>query len=349
MAKEQCVTRGARRVRIAVDAMGGDYAPQEIVKGAAMAGQRGNVEIVLVGPTNILEKELANFASANLPIRCVEAADIVKEGEPPAWAVYRRPNCSVAVATRLVKSGEADALLSAGSSGATAVSAVQYLGMIAGMERPAIGSTLGRFAPNIVMMDLGANVDCKPHHLLSFGIAGSVFAKKFLNISDPTIGLLSTGAEEGKGSELVREGYPLLKNSGLKFIGNVEGSDILSGKANVIVCDGFVGNVLLKFYESVGDHALEWIKQKFKKYPPLGSMAGLLFGRLFPLTKMSYEGEEEGSGILWGVDGVVIVAHGACQAPDIVHAIASARKAVDVDIVGSLRSELEKLGKAGKA
>lgn len=349
MAKEKPVTQGDRRVRIAVDAMGGDYAPQEIIKGAAMAAQTGNVEIVLVGPMNMLEKELANSTSANLPIRCVEASDIIKEGEPPASAVRRKPSCSIAVATRLVKSGEADALISAGSSGATAVSAVQYLGMIAGMERPAIGGTLGRFAPNIVMMDLGANVDCKPHHLLSFAIAGSVLAKKFLNISDPTVGLLSTGAEQGKGSELVREGYPLLKNSGLNFIGNVEGSDILSGRANVIVCDGFVGNVLLKFYESVGDHALEWMKHKFNKYPPLGSMAGLLFGRVFPLTKMSYEGEEEGSGILWGVDGVVIIAHGACRAPDIVHGIASARKAVEVDIIGSLRSELEKSRKEGKA
>lgn len=342
------MAQGDRRVRIAVDAMGGDYAPQEIIKGAVLAAQKGDVEIILVGPMNILEKELANCTSANLPIRCVEATDIIKEDEPPASAVRRKPNCSIVVATRLVKSGEADALISAGSSGATAVSAIQYLGMIAGMERPAIGGTLGRFAPNIVMMDLGANVDCKPHHLLSFAIAGSVLAKKFLNISDPTIGLLSTGAEEGKGSELVREGYPLLKNSGLNFVGNVEGSDILSGRANVIVCDGFVGNVLLKFYESVGAHVLEWVKQKFKKYPPLGSMTRLLFGRVFPLTKMSYEGEEEGSGILWGVNGVVIIAHGACRAPDIVHSMASARKAVEVDIVGSLRSELEKFRKEGK-
>lgn len=342
------MAQGEKRVRIAVDALGGDYAPQEIIKGAAMAAQTGNVEIVLVGPMSILEKELANSTFANLPIRCVEATDAIREGEPPASAVRRKRSCSIAVTTRLVKSGEADALISAGSSGATAVSAVQYLGMVAGMERPAIGSTLGRFAPNIVMMDLGANVDCKPYHLLSFAIAGSVLARKFLNISDPTIGLLSTGAEEGKGSELVREGYPLLKNSGLNFVGNVEGSDILSGKANVIVCDGFVGNVLLKFYESVGDHALEWIKQKFKKYPLLGGMTRLLFGRVFPLTKMSYEGEEEGSGILWGVDGVVIIAHGACRAPDIVHGIASARKAVEAGVVGSLRSELEKFRKEGK-
>jgi glycerol-3-phosphate acyltransferase PlsX len=162
------------------------------------------------------------------------------------------------------------------------------------------------------------------------------------------VGLLSTGVEEGKGNELVRETYPLLKSSGLNFIGNIEGSDILSGKANVIVCDGFVGNIIWKFYESMGGHALNYVKRKLKKYPPLCGMAKLLFNRLFPVTKISYEGEEEGGGILWGVDGVVRIAHGACRAPHIAHAIASARKAVEADIVGCLRLELAKFQKEGK-
>jgi len=229
-----------------------------------------------------------------------------------------------------------------------AVSAIQYLGMVEGVERPAIGGTLGSFAPNTVLMDFGANVDCKPHQFLSFAIAGSVFAKKFLNIANPTVGLLSTGIEEGKGNEVVREAYPLLKDSGLNFIGNIEGCDIFSGKANVIVCDGFVGNVVLKFYESLGDHALNYMKRKLKKYPPLSGMATLLFNRLFPVTKMSYEGEEKGGGILWGVNGIVRIAHGASRAPHIACAIASARKAVEADIVGCLKSELAKFQKEGK-
>jgi phosphate acyltransferase len=330
-----------KTVRIAVDAMGGDYAPEEIIEGAVLAAQKGDVEILLVGPIDILERELAKYKSSDkLPIRCIHASDVIKEGESPASAVRRKPNCSIVVATKLVKTGEADAVISAGSSGAVAVSAIQYLGMIDGIERPAVGGTPGSFAPNVVIMDFGANVDCKPYQLLSFAIAGSVFAKKFLNIANPTVGLLSTGAEEGKGNELVRETYPLLKNSGLNFIGNIEGNDILSGKANVVVCDGFVGNVILKFYESLGNYALDYVKRKLRKYPPLGSAAKLFFYKLFPVTKISYEGEEKGGGILWGVDGVVRLAHGACRAPHIAHAIAGARKAVEADIVGCLKSEL---------
>jgi fatty acid/phospholipid synthesis protein PlsX len=332
-----------KKVRVALDVMSGDFAPEEIVKGAVFAAQKGDVEIALVGPEDILKRELNKYKfSDNLPIHCVEANEVIKEDESPALAVHRKHNSSVAVAAKLVGSGDADALISAGSSGATAVSAIQFIGMIKGMERPAIGGSLGSFAPDIVMMDFGANVDCKPYHLLTFAIAGSVFAKRLLNIANPTVGLLSTGVEESKGNELVRETYPLLKNSSLNFIGNIEGGDILSGRANVIVCDGFVGNVVLKFYESMGERALNYSKQKLKKYPPLGAVAKLLFNRLFPVTKISYEGEEEGGGILWGIDGVVRVAHGASRAPQIVHGIASAKKAVKADVVGCLKSELAK-------
>jgi len=337
------------KVRIAVDAMGGDYAPEEIVKGAVMAAQKGDVEIILTGPIDVLERELGKYESANnLPIRCVEANDVIKEDEPPSLVVRRKSNCSIAVATKLVKAGEADAVVGAGSSGAVAVSAIQYLGMIEGIERPAIGGTLGSFAPNVVIMDMGANVDCKPYQLLSFAIAGSVFAKKLLHVANPAVGLLSTGAEEGKGNEVVRETYSLLKKSGLNFVGNIEGGDIVGGRANVVVCDGFVGNVLFKFYEDLGDQALNYVKRRLKRYPPLNSIVRLLFNKLFPITKMSYEGEEEGSGILWGIDGVVRIAHGACRAPHIAHAIASARNAVKADIVGCLKLELAKFQKEGK-
>jgi glycerol-3-phosphate acyltransferase PlsX len=248
----------------------------------------------------------------------------------------------------MVKSGEADALVSAGSSAAAAVSAIQFIGMVEGICRPAIVGSLGSFAPDTVIVDLGANVDCKPHQFLNFAIAGSVYAKKFLNITDPKIALLSTGSEEGKGNEAVREAYSLLKNSGLNFIGNIEGNDILRGKANVIVCDGFVGNALLKFYESIGPHARDWTEQKLRKYPLPGILVKLLFNKLFPATKISSETEKRGGGILWGVDGVVRIAHGASRAPRIASAIESAKDAVKAGVIEVLKSELAKFNQGGK-
>ncbi len=337
------------RIRVAVDAMGGDFAPQEIVKGAVLAAQRGDVEISLVGSTNILERELARYKLVNgSAIHVVEASQVIKENESPVDVIRRKPNCSIAIAAKMVKSGEADALVSAGSSAAAAISAIQFMGMVDGVYRPAIVGSMGSFAPNTVMVDLGANVDCKPHQFLTFAIAGAVYAEKFLNITDPKIALLSTGSEENKGSEAVREAYSLLKNSGLNFIGNIEGNDILNGKANVIVCDGFVGNVLLKFYESIGGYAQVWTERKLRRHPPLRALVRLLFKGLFPATKISSETEKQGGGILWGVDGIVKIAHGASRAPNIANAIESAKEAVKAEVVESLKSELVKFNQGGK-
>jgi len=337
------------RVRVAVDAMGGDYAPEEVVKGAVLAAQKDDVKVLLVGSTNILEKELAKYKFTNgASIHIVEAADVIKENEPPIAVVHKKPNCSVAVAAKIVKSGEADALVSAGSSAAAAISAIQFMGMLDGVCRPAIVGSLGSFAPNTVMVDLGANADCRPQQFLTFAIAGSVYARKFLNINNPKIALLNTGSEENKGSETGREAYLLLKNSGLNFVGNIEGNEILNGKANVIVCGGLVGNVLLKFYESIASYAKEWTVQKLKRYPPLNVLVKLLFDRLFPATKISGESEKRGGGILWGVDGVVRIAHGTSRAPQIANAIASAKEAVKADVIESLKSELAKFNQGGK-
>jgi glycerol-3-phosphate acyltransferase PlsX len=338
------------RIRVAVDAMGGDYAPGEIVKGALLAVQKDDLEVFLVGATDILNQELAENGSTQCSrIHLVAAAESIDENESPVDVIRRKPNCSVAVAARMVKSGEADALLSAGSSGAAAISAIQYIGMLDGVYRPAIVGSLGSFAPNTVMVDLGANVDCKPHQFVAFAIAGSVYAKRFLNISDPKIALLSTGNEERKGNEAVRAAYSVLKNSGLNFIGNIEGGDILSGKANVIVCDGFVGNVLLKFYESIGGHAQSWTEQKLEKYPPLRALVRLMFRQLFPATKISRGAEKNGGGLLWGVDGVVKIAHGASRAPQIANAIESAKESVKAGVVESMKSELAKFNQGGES
>ena len=339
------MAQSSGRVRVAVDAMGGDYAPGEIVKGAAIAARKGDVEIVLVGQEDVVARELsAQGIPADL-MRCVHAAEVVREGEPPATAIRQKRQSSISVGVKLVRSHDVDGFVSAGSSGAVAAAAATYIGMVDGMERPTVGGGFTSFAPNIVVMDLGANVDCKPHQLLSFAIAGTVYARTIYHIENPTVGILSTGSEEGKGNDLVKETFPLLKKSGLNFVGNIEGNDILMGKANVIVCDGFVGNVVLKFYESIGDRAKLWL---MGKHPRVKGLVGFVFDRVLPLKKLSYEGEEEGSGILWGVDGVVRIAHGACKAEHIVHGINAARKAVDADIVGSLKREIALFRAQGK-
>ena len=307
------MVRAIQKVRIAVDAMGGDYAPGEIIKGAVMATEKNNdVEIALVGLPDIVEAELAKYDATHLPIRYVKADESIPEGENPALAVRNKPNSSIAVATKIVRDGEADGLISAGPTGAIATSAIRYLGMIAGVERPIIGGAIFDDAPNTVVFDCGINMDCKPYHLLTFAIIGTVYCKKLLNIANPTVGLLNIGAEEGKGNQLTREVYPLLKESGLHFIGNVEGHQMMRGRANVLVCDAFVGNILFKFVESIG---------LFKDRP-------------------GARGYNQGGGLILGVKGIVRKLHGASKAPHVAATIYQAKEAIKSDFIGALKSEL---------
>jgi glycerol-3-phosphate acyltransferase PlsX len=325
-------------VRIAVDTMGGDHAPEEIIKGAVMAAEKREVRIILVGPLDVLKRELAKYEVSYLPISCVKANEIVKEGEHPAFAIRRKPNASVAVAIELVKIGEADAIISAGPTGAASVSAIKSLGLMPGIERPVLCVPLVGFAPNTVLVDGGANVDCKPHHLLSFAVIGSVYAKRLLNINQPKVALLSIGQEEGKGNKLIQESYSLLRNSGLDFIGTIEGNDVLSQRANVIVCDGIVGNILMKFYESLGHYIVRWLEGRLSNLPLVGSIKKLL-DQMISFTKIT-ENESDGGGLLWGVNGVVHLMHGNSHAQQVSKAIVRAKYAVETDLIGALRSDL---------
>lgn len=307
------MVRADQRIRIVVDAMGGDYAPGEIVKGAVLAAEKTDVEVALVGPTDIVEAELAKYDVSHLPIGCIRADEFIKEGENPALAVRRKPNASIAVATKMMKEGEAEGLISAGPTGAIVASAIQYLGMMEGIERPVIGGAIFDPAPNTVVFDCGVNIDCKPYHLLTFAVVGSVYCKKLLNITNPTIGLLNIGAEESKGNQLTKETYRLLQRSGLNFIGNVEGNQIMSGRANVLVCDAFVGNILFKFVESLG---------------------------LFKDSAGRDEKRDLGGGLIWGVNGIVRKLHGASRAPHVAVKINHVKQAVEVDLIGAIKSEL---------
>jgi len=324
-----------QQVRIALDAMGGDHAPDEIIKGAISAAKDGGVEITLVGPLDILNAALAKHYGTALPIYCVRADKFVKEGDKLSMSARQR-NTSISIAAKQVREGKADALVSAGPTGALVANALQYLGMIDGIRRPVIGGALATFAPNTVLMDCGVNVDCKPYHLLTFAIVGEIYARKLLKIENPTVALLNIGAEEGKGNELARETHQLLKRSGLNFIGNVEGNGILSGEANVIVCDGFVGNILFKFCEGGFDVINAWLEKKLKNRP----LASLLKSLSKDLTSLTSIPESVGSGLIWGIDGITLKMHGASQAPQVADKIAQVKMAVEMDVIGSLKSEL---------
>jgi glycerol-3-phosphate acyltransferase PlsX len=331
-----------RLVRVAVDAMGGDYAPAEVVKGAVQAAEKLGVEIILTGPKLEVEQELAKHNTNNLPVHVVDAPEVIKGGEHPILAAMRKPKNSVAVAARLVKEGRADAMMSAGSTGALVVCAYQHLGTLPGVDRPIIGGPFIQLAPNTAVFDMGANVGCQATHFLSFAVTGSVFVKKFHGINEPTVGLLNVGSEEGKGNEVVKEAYSLLKESGLNFIGNVEGMDIPLGKANVIVCDGFVGNILLKFSEGLGKSISQWLAQQLDDKLPAPEVTRIVS----ELMRMVGPAVAAGGAPVWGIDGVAVVAHGNSRADQITAAIKEAKLAVESDFIPTLRSELQKAQKA---
>ncbi len=328
----------SRRFTVSVDAMGGDFAPAEVVKGSVDAAREMDIVLKLAGAKDAVEAELAKLDTTGLDIAVIDAPDVIKDGEEPAMAVMRRPGSSVVVATNLVKDGAADAVISAGSTGAFMVAAMQFLGRLPGVERPMIGGPFLGLAPGTVILDLGANVGVQPYHLLNFAVAGAVYAESFLGIENPTVGILSVGAEEGKGNELTKEAAPLLKKSGLNFIGNVEGMDIPFGRANVVVCDGFVGNILVKFCEGLGRSVSQWVGGELA--------ADLSPERLEKVSSRLYRllspGVVLGGGPMWGVDGVACVAHGASRAAQITGTFRQALEAHQSGFVGKLRDALEK-------
>lgn len=327
-----------QKVRIAVDTMGGDYAPEEVIKGAVQAARELDVEIILAGPEADVRRELDKLDHSGLPIRLVNATEVIMDGEHPVMAVMRKPDSSIAVATKLVKNGEADAVVSAGSTGACMVCGMQYLGILPGLDRPMAGGPFLQLSPETSVFDMGANVYCQPEQLVNFAVAGCVFTTAFLGIENPTVGLLNVGSEEGKGNQLAKEAYPLLQKSGLNFIGNVEGMDIPKGKANVIVCDGFLGNILLKFCEGLGEVVRDWLLDELKDDVPQAKLEEVT-NRLWRLMS---PGAVLGGAPLWGVDGLAMVCHGSSQAPQIAYTIKEAKACAESGFIDLLRSELEK-------
>ena len=295
--------------RVAVDAMGGDHAPAEIVAGAVRAARRGDVQISLVGDPDRIQSELAGHDIQGLPIGTVPSEGVIGEGEPPAQALRQKPRASIVVATGLVKKGHADASVTMGSTGAAMAAAAIVLGVIDGIDRPALGGPIIGLAPRTVIIDVGTNVDCRPSQLLSFAVIGDVFVRQLWGMERPRVGILSVGAESGKGNRQVRETSELLAKSGLNFIGNVEADDLLGNSVEVVVCDGFVGNIVMKLTEGFGralsDHLRDRLRDKLPP-PDLNELVQEVYDLNNPAETM-------GGGPLFGVNGVSVVGHGRAK------------------------------------
>ncbi len=325
---------------IAVDAAGGDYAPHEIVKGAIKASQEHGVEIALVGRRSILHVLLGG-AKGKPGIKIVEARQTIGPHESPMKAARSKPHSSIVVGINMVKEGKASAFVSAGNTGAVLCAALLNLGKIAGVERPAIGCFLNTILPSpTLLVDAGANADCRPKHLLQFAQLGSICSKNIFDIDSPRIGLLNNGEEEGKGNSLTQESYQLIaSDKNLNFIGNIEGQDVLRGTAHVIVTDGFTGNIVIKSIEGICDTFLNSARQMGHIFSSLSHLRGrnLLsdIGLRSLAKKMDYT--EYGGACLLGIEGNVIIAHGRSQAKAINNAIGLAKETTEREMVRKIK------------
>jgi glycerol-3-phosphate acyltransferase PlsX len=315
--------------------MGGDDAPARIIDGALAAARHLDLELILVGPSDAIQGELSNHRDTDvLGLQIVDAPDVVGMGETPALALRRKPRASIRVAADLVAQGRADALFSAGNTGATLVAASSALGLLPGVDRPALATAIPTRQKPAVLLDAGANAECRPQHLLQFAAMGTVYAQVALGVDAPRVGLLSIGEEETKGNDLIREAHRLMK--GLpRFIGNVEGRDVYAGEADVIVCDGFTGNVALKISEGLVD-TIEHLLGEELQSTFTSSVGYLLSLRAFRRFRKRVDYSEYGGAPLLGVKGLCIVGHGRSSAKAIRNAIAMAHRFATQDFIRRL-------------
>lgn len=318
--------------------MGGDKAPHEIVVGAVRASEELDVDILLVGDRAQIESHLPHPHPQNLTV--IDADGVVEMEEEPLTALKRKPNASINVAMSLVKEKRADAVVSAGHSGAAMASALLRLGRIKGIDRPAIGAVFPtmRAGKSVIVLDVGANVDSRAKYLEQFAIMGTIYSQYVLNVEAPKVGLLNIGEESTKGNDLVLKTYQLLEdNPNIPFIGNAEGRDVLSGNFDVIVCDGFVGNILLKFAEAVGEVILQIIREELPQ-GLRGQVGSAILKPNLRRIRQRMDHAEHGGALLFGVNGVCIISHGSSQSPSIFNAIRLAKEAIDHQVLERIQS-----------
>jgi glycerol-3-phosphate acyltransferase PlsX len=328
---------------IAVDAMGGDRAPEAVLDGALQAAARPGVEVLLVGPADVLHDALARRDTAGAALRVVDAPDVVGMDEPPLAAFRRKPRSSIRVAAGLVASGEAHACFSAGHSGAACLAAQSAFGLLTAVDRPALAVTMPTISGLAILLDAGANPDCRPHHLLQFAEMGAAYARAALDLSaahPPRVALLSIGEEAGKGNDLTREAHHLLRDSALNYIGNVDAREMFSGRADVIVCDGFTGNVALKVGEGVVE-AIQLMLREELDSMLVSQIGALLTRRAFARFRQRVDYAEYGAAPLLGVRRLALIGHGRSSPRAIDSGIGLAARLAAAGVVDQIASALE--------
>lgn len=326
-------------MKIVVDAMGGDFAPQHVIEGVVDAINEYRVSICLVGIQEQIEKELSRYSVPRDLIEIVHAPEVISMHDPAAASIRQKKNSSITIGMSLLKKPGYDAFFSAGNTGACVAAATFGLGLIEGVDRPGIGCLLPTLNGPIIATDMGANTAAKPEHLLQYAKLSKVYAHIVMGISDVKVGLLNIGEEECKGTDLQKEAYKLLEANESAFIGNVEANEVYEGKAHVVVCDGYVGNVVLKTSEGLVESMTKLLKREIKKRP-LSILGSLLMMPAFKGFKKSVDYSEYGGAPLLGVDGLVLIGHGRSSPKAIKNGIRAAIREVEHDLLSKLKQEV---------
>ncbi|MEB3101205.1 phosphate acyltransferase PlsX [Ferviditalea candida] len=327
-------------MRIAIDAMGGDHAPEVNVRGALLAAEEWkDVELILVGDAERMKPYLSDAPSN---VQALHADEVIAADDEPVRAVRRKKNASMVVAGRMVREKQADAMISAGNTGALMTTGLLIIGRIEGIERPGLAPVLPTLDGNgVLALDLGANMDASPEHLLQYGIMGSIYRQRVHGINRPRVGLLNVGTEEMKGNELTKAAFGLLKNGPIHFVGNVEARDLMQGTCDVVVCDGFVGNILLKTMEGTASGIMSALKTEFTK-SLWSKLAAAVLKPGLSAFKKKLDYTEYGGAPFLGIDGVLIKSHGSSDAHAIKNAVRQARIALQNELVSSISTEISR-------
>jgi len=332
---------------VVVDGMGGDFSPSAVVEGCVAAIKEYDIDIVITGNEDLIREELLKYTYDCNRIKIVDASEVISTSEHPVMAIKRKKDSSLVKALNLVKSGDADAIISAGSTGAFLAGCTLIVGRIKGIDRPALAPIMPGKSGPFMIIDCGANAECKPHYLVQFGLMGKTYFENILKITNPSVGLVNIGTEEEKGNELSKAAHKLLKEANLNFVGNVEAREIPTGDTNILVCDGFTGNVILKLYEGAVANIFDILKtgimSSFRT-----KVGGMLLKPVFKKFKKDFDYKEYGGAAFLGVNGICIKAHGSSDAKAFKNAIKQATIFNENNVVEKLKLEIEKLSQQEK-